>query len=501
MSIITPSLLLDHMRCVHKVWRDNYGPKSEFVDEDNPFLKLLWDRGIQHEANVVQAFGFEYIDCGRGSEAERIAQTNQALASRVEYIYQGVLAHGNLFGIPDLLQFLDGEYVAVEIKSGSAGEGGDDAGNDGKPKKEYGVQLALYSDLLNRKGFNTSRRAFVIDKTGDRVEYFLDAPMGKRTPETMWELYERVKTDVNAALRNELISDPAMCGSCKDCGWYASCKKWVQENDDLTQLFYVGRTVRDTIKRDLDAGSIDDLLVYNIDSALEQKRADKMFLKGVGESTLTKMIARARLMKSRGEPVFYSKFDFPEVSTELFFDIETDPTQDFVYLHGFWVRDAAGERFQHFTATEISPENERDFWKRSIDLMLSFPADDVAIYYYSAYERTTYRQLQRRYPDVIGEADLEALFARPNMIDLYSDFILKETDWPLGSYGIKAIAQYLKFKWRDKTPSGALSIKWYNDYLTNRDEALLNRVLMYNEDDCKATYVVKDYLKARIDAM
>lgn len=226
-----------------------------------------------------------------------------------------------------------------------------------------------------------------------------------------------------------------------------------------------------------------------------------MFLKGVGESTLTKMIARARLMKSRGEPVFYSKFDFPEVSTELFFDIETDPTQDFVYLHGFWVRDAAGERFQHFTATEISPENERDFWKRSIDLMLSFPADDVAIYYYSAYERTTYRQLQRRYPDVIGEADLEALFARPNMIDLYSDFILKETDWPLGSYGIKAIAQYLKFKWRDKTPSGALSIKWYNDYLTNRDEALLNRVLMYNEDDCKATYVVKDYLKARIDAM
>ena len=142
MSIITPSLLLDHMRCVHKVWRDNYGPKAEFNDDANPFLQLLWDKGIQHEADVVAGFGFEYVDCGKGTEAERIAQTNAALAERVEYIYQGTLAHGNLFGIPDLLQFIDGEYVPIEIKSGSAGDGGDDA-SDGKPKKESGVQLAL----------------------------------------------------------------------------------------------------------------------------------------------------------------------------------------------------------------------------------------------------------------------------------------------------------------------------------------------------------------------
>ncbi len=500
MSIITPSLLLDHMRCVHKVWRDNYGPKAEFVDEANPFLKLLWDRGIQHEADVVAAFGFEYVDCGKGTESERIAQTNAALAARVEYIYQGTLAHGNLFGIPDLLQFIDGEYVPIEIKSGSAGEGGDDI-SDGKPKKEYGVQLALYADILNKKGLNSSRRAFVIDKTGERVEYFLDAPMGARTPETMWELYHRIRSDVEAALRDELRNDPAMCGSCKDCGWYASCKSWAKENDDLTQLFYVGRTARDTIRRDLDSGRIEDLIGRDLDAIVAQKKADKTFLKGIGESTLTKMIARGRLLKSGGDPVMYDRFDFPDVGTELFFDIETDPTQDFVYLHGFWVRDREGERFEHFTATEISAENEREFWKRSIDFMLSFDSDDVAIYYYSAYERTTYRQLQRKYPDVITEEALEALFARANMIDLYSDFIIKCTDWPLGSYGIKAIAQYLGFEWRDETPSGALSIQWYNEYLTTGNEALLKRVLEYNEDDCKATLVVKDYLKQRVEAM
>ena len=149
-SVITPSLLLDHLRCVHKVWRDKYGPRNEFIDEANPFLKLLWDRGIQHEADIVAKFGFDFIDCGKGSETERITRTNAALAARAEYIYQGTLAHGNLFGIPDLLQYVDGEYVPIEIKSGSAGEGGDDGGNDGKPKKNTAFS-SLYMQICSIK--------------------------------------------------------------------------------------------------------------------------------------------------------------------------------------------------------------------------------------------------------------------------------------------------------------------------------------------------------------
>ncbi len=497
MSNITPSLLLDHLRCVHKVWRDVYGPKEEFVDEDNPFLKLLWDRGIQHEADIVANFGFEYVDCSRGTEAERIYKTNAAIAAHVGYIYQGVLAHGNLFGIPDLLQFIDGEYVPVEIKSGSASEGGDDDGREGKPKREYGVQLALYVDILNKKGLNSSRRAFIIDKTGERTEYDLNSPMGPQSP-SMWQLYVQIKAEVEASLRDELHNKPALVGACKNCGWYASCTKWAKENDDLTQLFDVGRVARDSFDRHFSPAGIDDIIRLDPHELLAQKRDDNHFLRRVGHGTIRKIFARGPLMKSGGDPIMYERFAFPEVSTELFFDIETDPTQDFVYLHGFWVRDRKGQRFVHFTATEISDEQEREYWKRSIDFITSFDAADVAIYYYSSYERTIYRQLRKKYPDVIGETDLDELFARPTTIDLYTDLILKGTDWPLGSYGIKAIAQYLGFVWRDETPSGALSIQWFNDYLTTRDEEKLKRVLEYNEDDCKATMVVKDYLKQRM---
>ena len=91
-------------------------------------------------------------------------------------------------------------------------------------------------------------------------------------------------------------------------------------------------------------------------------------------------------------------------------------------------------------------------------------------------------------------ADVEWLFDKNRAIDLYTDVILKHTDWPVGSYSLKAIAQYLGFKWRDETPSGALSIQWYNEYLKTSDNKILDRILLYNEDDCIATLVIKDKL-------
>ena len=82
--------------------------------------------------------------------------------------------------------------------------------------------------------------------------------------------------------------------------------------------------------------------------------------------------------------------------------------------------------------------------------------------------------------------------------DLYSDLVLKYSDWPTYSYSIKQIAQIIGFKWRDPDPGGANSIVWYNDYLVHRErEDILQRILAYNEDDCRAMIVLKDYFAAR----
>ena len=44
---ITASMLYDYIQCPHRVWRDAYGPQDEKIKETNPFVQLLWERGIE----------------------------------------------------------------------------------------------------------------------------------------------------------------------------------------------------------------------------------------------------------------------------------------------------------------------------------------------------------------------------------------------------------------------------------------------------------------------
>ncbi len=494
---ITASKLYDYLQCPHKVWRDVYGPQEEKIQESNPFVELLWSKGVQHEEKTLSLIG-EYLDLTDGSLDERFEKTVEAMKKKVPLIYQGVLKHENMLGIPDLLKKLpDDSYMPIDIKSGMALEGGDDEqGDDGKPKKHYAVQLCLYNDLLKRLGFATHNQGKIIDIDGATVEYDLMALMGVRAKQTWWDFYEGIKKHVGFLLEDQYRNKPMNSSKCKLCPWYNSCQKWCKESSDLTNIFYLGRSVRDRFNEDLSVETIADFLELEVEDVMELKKKEKKegnndFLSGIGEDSLKKALRRANIVQNTKQPILYEAVGLPKVEYELFFDIEDDPTQEFVYLHGIYERNEGQERFLDFTAKEISNEAEKQAWAQFWDYIRSLPQDDFAVYYFSHHEKTTYKKLQQRYPDVISIEELMAFFDNPNVIDLYS-VVLKYTDWPLSSYSLKALAVYLGFKWRDETPSGALSIQWFNDYIEKGDEAILKRILEYNEDDCKATMVLKD---------
>ena len=420
------------------------------------------------------------------------------MKNKVPLIYQGVLKHENLLGIPDLLKKLpDDTYMPIDIKSGMGVEGVDEEkGEEGKPKKHYAVQLCLYNDLLSRLGFANHKSGKIIDIHGKEVEYDLVAPQGVRTPETWWELYEKIKKYVDFLMQNLEKNKPAMAGVCKLCPWHDSCKKWCEKEKDLTNIFYVGRSYRDRINDDLLVENVDEFLDIDVVEVMEQKKQEKKngnkkFLYRIAKDNLTKAISRGNIRYRTKKPVVYEAPSFPQVSYELFFDIEDDPTQEFVYMHGVYERSGNNERFLHFTAEELGDEAEKKAWSKFWEYIKSLPQDDFAVYYFSHHEKTTYKKLQKQYPDVISMEEVEAFFDNPKVIDLYK-IVQKQTDWPLGSYSLKALATFLNFSWRDETPSGALSIQWFNKYLETGDESILKRILEYNEDDCKATMVLKD---------
>jgi uncharacterized protein len=362
-----------------------------------------------------------------------------------------------------------------------------------KYKKHYAVQLALYSEVLIANGYAKKHLGKIIDINSEETVYDLDKPMGARNPQSWWQFYLDTKSKAMSLMAGEVQNKPAYSGKCKLCPWYNSCKKWIRANDDPTMIFYVGRAVRDVLFKDLDIGSYQELISIDVDEVLERKKKEKGFLNRIVKDSLEKAIKRARIMSENSAPVIYSSPIFPKTSYDLFFDIEDDPTQAFVYLHGVYERSPKGEQFMSFVAEEKTDESEREAWLNFWNYIRSLPKDDFTVYYYSHHEKTTYHRMSKKYPGVVSDEELEWFFSPEKAIDLYG-VILKNTDWPLMSYSLKEIAQYLKFSWRDKSPSGAASIEWFNKYLETKDPEDMKRILIYNEDDCKATMVIKNYL-------
>jgi predicted RecB family nuclease len=409
-------------------------------------------------------------------------------------IYSGRISADGLLGIPDLLRKELGGYVAGDIKSGAGEEGASDE-EEGKPKKSYAVQLALYTDVLQRLGKSAGRRAFVWDIHGAEVMYDFDAFYGKRNPRRLWDDYEECLQEARKIASRMVKTLPAYGSVCKNCVWYSACLQKLEAANDLTLIFNLGRSKRDAMIDRI--GTLRDLATINPDGFFADK-GKKTIFSGIGPDTLREFQARAALaVEKDGRPYLRAPVSLPVSERELFFDIEVDPMRDVCYLHGFVERnggDISTERFISFFANEPTAAAEKQAFAAAWKFIQA--RQPSAIYYYSKYERTWHRNLQNRYPDVCMADAVETLFACPTTVDLYYDVVFKSTEWPTRDFSIKTLAKYLGFKWRDTHPSGAALIEWFDRWVQGGDVRDRQRILDYNEDDCKATRVLLDGIRA-----
>jgi len=463
-------------------------------DAVSPFLRLLWERGTAREKEVIAALTEPLLDLSANQPDEKERLTLAAMDRGEALIYGGRISSDDLIGEPDLLRKQENGYVAGDIKSG-AGEEGATEEHDGEPKLHYAVQLALYTDILERLGRSHSRIPFVWDIHGSEVPYDLMAMRGKRNPHRLWDAYQDCLAQARKIVSGASKTLPAYStGVCKNCVWYTSCLKSLEAANDLTLIPELGRSKRDAMFDRIP--SIRQLAAINPAEFID---GHKTAFLGIGSATLAKMHERAKILASDdGKPCLTSPVSLPQMDRELFFDIEVDPWRDgFCYLHGFVERQDGRnetERFVYFFADALTPDEERRAFSEAWTyIQRSQPS---ALYFYSKYERTIYRNLADRYPEVCTRHQVDELFACERSIDLYNDVVKKATEWPTRDYSIKTLAQYLGFKWKDSHPSGAASIEWFYRWTESRDPEIRKRILEYNEDDCRATRWLVDGIKA-----
>ena len=211
----------------------------------------------------------------------------------------------------------------------------------------------------------------------------------------------------------------------------------------------------------------------------------RLQVRGIGEITAERMVLQASVLL-QNEPQFLSEPDLPQRETELYVDMECQQGSQVIYLIGVLECSGGEEEFHSFIAE--NPEEEESMWKSFLDYLDALP-EEITIYHYHHFESTHLRKLAERYG--IDSGLSVKLF--DSLLDLHS--ILKQSAiLPVYSYGLKSVAKWMGFEWRETGSDAAMSMLWFDLWLNSGEREFLDLAVEYNEDDCRATKVVKEWL-------
>jgi uncharacterized protein len=463
------------------------------MQEVHPLVKLLWESGVQYENKVLEYLKDLYphktwaeLDEFSGSKPESFKKTLEAMKQGIDYIYQGSIMADDYFGRPDLLikvkgksKFGDYHYVPVDIKLARV----EDTWNDGKERlsNPQKWQVMFYGDILEAVQERRPDQGFIYKTRSRKLKVDFTRP----------DSYYNNALAAIKSYQSPYSSYPAYSSACKMCEWQSSCKSKLTADNDCSMLYYVGRSMQQGLKQ-LEIRTVDDLAKQDPEKLRQEVsnlKKSGFFWNSMSLDLIDKSIQRARIYKSNKEEI-YSPFVFPDSEYEIHYDIEDDPTQDFVYLHGLVIANKNGQsEYVGFIANDL--KDEKRITEEFFNILKKYK--DAPVYHYSNYENTTMKRLLSKYPNLDGSIYEDLYGTNGRAIDLY-EVVCKQSDWPLSSYGLKDICKYLGFKWDAEDAGGAASVAWFNEYMNGKTD-LKDKILQYNEDDCMATLFLKNKLK------
>jgi uncharacterized protein len=274
-------------------------------------------------------------------------------------------------------------------------------------------------------------------------------------------------------------------GSC-DYPWANYCNKKAVETNDISLVAGISLKTKNMLV-DNKLNTVEDLARANMQ--------DLTGIKGIGNKTAKKYVTTAKAIQTKTHIIIdKDMIDFPERKVEIFLDLEgIDPQSaeggipQIDYLIGIIVRVDSEEKYISFTAKDTNHEKE---------MLLEFlefikKQNDYVIYHYHHYEKTHLTKMMENYE--IDETTKKMVL--DYLIDVYK-VATNSVVFPTYGNGLKQIAPYLGFSWRHKDVSATESISMYLDYVDNSEEGKVKfqKIIDYNEDDCIATRVIKDWL-------
>jgi predicted RecB family nuclease len=406
------------------------------------------------ERSLLEKRGTIVAEVATDDLDEGMKQTFAYMREGVQTIYRPVLMLNASVARPDFLERVQGAsnfgdyyYIACDIKRSRA------------IKPEYKLQGCFYADVLEMIQKTKPVQGYVMNSRGEIQSYILaDA-----------EVEYRLSKDAILRILDGEEEPHFLTSDCKQSPWFSACKADTVSCDDISRVNRIWRSEVDALRS---AG-------FTTLTAFAQAHPDLIFGKvpGITRERIAFLHMQARSLFT-GQVTVVRPPVFPPSEQCLVIDVESDPLRDADYLFGVLVVEGDRTEYKEFLAK--NPKDERKAWEEFIGFIRSYIS--YPLYHYGWSEQDIFRRLGEKYG-----TDKEVLSM---LEDQGVDLLVRLRDsviFPLSFYSLKDIAQYLGFSWRRDDASGLNSVLWYERWLTQGDESALKDVVMYNEDDVRAT--------------
>jgi predicted RecB family nuclease len=475
-DVINPSMVLLYTVSPFNLWCDLFAPQEE-KDPEPESLKILAKIGNMEERRYIEEAypGMQRIEVETIQEA--FFQVLKGCFERVRAFHSAPLIYlpERLLGIPDVLEKSDdhksvfgGHHYVIKEKKTTK-----------EPKEKHVLQTALNNYVLGKIQDYTPPN-FVILNRDDEEFTFAFNDYASQLQDSITSIREIIRGTPVTPTKGAL-QEP----------WKSFGLEKAKEIGDISLVSGIGPTKKELLAQ-IGIRTISDLMKANI--SLPK-------IKGVGPESLAKWRTQATAI-SQDRIIAINAPPLPRCTTNIFLDFEGTYDLSDLYLEGFGIE--SNERWAnaiYLIGTLVIENGKREYvpylaesfdgeeriLKQFIEFLQS--KRDFVIYHYSSYEKTHVKQMLSKYG--IGDDFTNA------MVDL-SPILKKCAVFPTYGYGLKEVANRLGFKWSEQGMDGFLSIAHYLTYLRNHDKAEVQKILKYNEEDCIATTVVKDFLDSLV---
>src|SRR6056297_1633511 len=92
---ISADMLYNYIQCPHRLYLDLFEDPAK-RDPETAFMKLLWERGVDFEKQVMAEMKQAFLDLSSFSGLEKESRTRKALNEGIDLIYSGRISTDNL---------------------------------------------------------------------------------------------------------------------------------------------------------------------------------------------------------------------------------------------------------------------------------------------------------------------------------------------------------------------------------------------------------------------